>query len=165
MNIELIRTVAITTVIVCCFTASFFTFFRYKKRGYGKEALRYAGMPFVAGVITFMCVMVASAKKDNSSQEDSCYIVTSENYVLIDLSKSNCAELGIILGNSPISDYTDGFSFSYLDLNKNEVEKSPIEVTGVKAEKKNGWCTATVSVSAQTPPGLYYIRVLHKFIL
>lgn len=96
----------------------------------------------------------------NQEQRNSSYIVTLEDHIVMDFSKSNYAEFGVVvLGNPPISDYTDGFSFSYLDLDKNELEKSPVEVTEVKADKKNGW--HTVTVSAQTT-GAYYIRISHR---
>lgn len=112
-------------------------------------------LPFVAGmVVVFLAtvtvhIVLAVMKSQKHSQEqvsvetkpignltDDCFIVTSEDYVLIDFSKSNSAEFGVVLGDSPVSDYANGFSFSCLDLNKNKVEKSPIEMTVVKAEKK-----------------------------
>lgn len=99
-------------------------------------------------------ILIVKAEKEKPG-----FIETSEDSILIDLSKSNCAEFGIILDDSSISDYTDGFSFSYLDLKMNELEKSPIEVTEVTADKKNGWHTVTVFAQKA---GAYYIRVSHK---
>lgn len=117
---------------------------------------------FVSCIAIILSSALLMKKSGETKSKNSCYIVTSEKYVLIDFSKSKCAEFGVVLGDSPVSDYADGFSFSYRDLDRNALDDSPVKVTGVKAEKKNGWCTATVSVSDQTPPGMYYIRVSHK---
>lgn len=90
-----------------------------------------------------------------------CHIVTSENYVFISLSESDRAEFGISLSDFYGSDYldVDSFSFSYLDIYKNKVDKSPVEVTEVKTGRKRGWCTAIISAQM---PGVYYIRISHN---
>lgn len=153
MNIELIKSVVVITVIVCCIGAGVFIFFRYKKAGSGILGLRYAVVPWVAGIMTLLSTMVLSTTKKDS------YIVTSEDYVVIDLNESNQADFGILLGDSPIKNYLDGFNFSYLDLDRNELDEAPIKVTEVKADKKNGWYTVTVSAQIE---GVYFIRCSHK---
>lgn len=91
-----------------------------------------------------------------------CFILTSNDYATINLSKSDYAEFGIILGDSPVPDYTAGFSFSYLDFNGNEISDSPVEVTGVKTGGKDDWRKVTVTARRE---GACYIRVSHKLAL
>lgn len=91
-----------------------------------------------------------------------CFILTSNDYATINLSKSDYAEFGIILGDSPVPDYTAGFSFSYLDFNGNEISDSPVEVTGVKTCGKDDWRKVTVSARRKSA---CYIRVSHKLAL
>lgn len=118
--------------------------------------IRLAIGMLVGAMVIIISVAVMTLVKNS---RETCHIVTSKNCVLIDLGESDHAELGISLSDFYGSDYLDSFSFSYLDLHKNKVDKSPVEVTEVKTGRKRGWCTAIIS--AQTP-GIYYIRISHN---
>lgn len=172
MNINLIMTVAPLIVSAICFVVSFYIFFKHRKYFDTLTSLYHAFAPFAAGIILIISVLLSLDKTEKHSQEqvsvettpianstDDCFIVIPDDCVIINLNKSNSAEFTVFLGNSTSQDDTDGFSFSYLDLNKNEIEKSPIEVTSLKANKKKDCYTATVSAQEI---GSYFIRCSHK---
>lgn len=165
-------TVAPLIVSAICFGAGFYIFFKNRKYFDTLTSLYPAFVFFAAGITLLLSVLLSFDKAKKHSQEqvsvetnpianstEDCFIVIPENFVIINLNKSNSAEFTVFLGNSISQDDTDGFSFSYLDLNKNEVEKSPIEVTSLKANKKKDCYTATVSAQKE---GSYFIRCSHK---
>lgn len=92
---------------------------------------------------------------------DYCFIDIPENLVIINLNEANSAEFTVFLGNSKSQDDTDGFSFSVLDLERNELSESPIEVTGLKSNGKHSY---TVTISAQEE-GSCFVRCSHKLAI
>lgn len=137
------------------------------------ESLFKASAPFAAGIMLLIIVLMNLAETEKHSQEQvsvetnldanlvGYFIDIPEDLVTINLNETNSADFTVLLGNSKSQDDTDGFSFSVLDLKRNELSESPIEVTGLKTNGKHSY---TVTISAQEE-GSYFIRVSHKLAI
>lgn len=171
MNINLIvNIVAPLIVSALCFGAGFYLSIKHGHYLGFDETVRLIFVPVSAGVILVLSVLLNLDKVEKHSQEQvsvetnldanlvGYFIDIPEDLVTINLNETNSAEFIVFLGNSKSQDDTDGFSFSVLDLKRNELSESPIEVTDLKSNGKHSY---TVTISAQKE-GSYFIRVSHK---
>lgn len=172
MNINLVKTVVLLIASEICILASFISYLKYRKNS-NSASLYSAIFALVAALVLIVTMLMVQFKIKKHSQEQvsvetnldanlvGYFIDIPENLVTINLNETNSAEFTVFLGNSKSQDDTDGFSFSVLDLKRNELRESPIEVTGLKSNGKHSY---TVTISAQEE-GSYFIRVSHKLAI